>query len=357
MSARLLERPCPNCGARDSLEVDNSRGEIACSECAVVVVMGMEESESTRFTKDATMADADEDTRGGVDGSHMAGRGSSATAGLNPRMVALLRVLREHSGVPESVVSEAAEMCRQFAVKQKERNARVEKPLPLTAACFHVASVFVHYPILTHELIAYDRTLSSQDIVARRTALLSDLRLGERYAQVCQQERYVSDLLILYFQRLKWNIQALHDLVLLVHRVVVTLRVDRMTRDDEIVASIVLLRLESRVQQALSKSLSRPTLTAEVQWVQPGTSGAGSSGLVIHATQQGKVAESLFNALAAVTKFSVPELKNSYEWLLPHMSTIVTKLAAIAAPTAVASPAEPATQPVNPGSNKRPREE
>lgn len=77
-SSDFVGRNCPLCGAEDSLETDDARGEVACTECAQVIAMGMEESVQTRFLKDATFEEVDRYTTTGSDPQGTSQPGQSA---------------------------------------------------------------------------------------------------------------------------------------------------------------------------------------------------------------------------------------------------------------------------------------
>lgn len=262
MSA-ILERPCSNCGARDSLQLDACRGEIACEECGVVVAAGLEEDEGTRYVKDAVIAEVGDETRGRAthtrneQGSH-----HEVSKALNSKIVSYLRRLQEKSKSTDAVLNDAVELCRVISVKKREVNERIEKPFATAAACFQLASQRQHVPISHHELIGIDRSLSALDVKNKMVELLQTLNLAAIPVAVLHR-----DALRYYLMRLRWNIMLCEGPALAVVESLEALKVERLDILDEVVGALLWIKHGADAMQILGKQavVIKPHQVTELQ--------------------------------------------------------------------------------------------
>ncbi|CAJ1020792.1 putative Transcription factor IIB C-terminal module 1 [Leishmania utingensis] len=240
-AADYVGKNCPYCGAVDSIETDEARGEAACVNCATVVAMGLEESVATRFEKDATHADVD---RGGdadwdVENGGAIGRATAKNAGLtreeaaacaagllrcpmtavqgtnagpfgdtakyaktklHPRMSAQLEVFfRLSRRYDEAILRDAIALAKHFVGFRRERGVRVEHQTEVAAASLMLASERLGQPIPLSEMRVLDGTL--KDIESRRLEIIDATNLREEMAQMAK--KYVPNLIHYYVQLLQ----------------------------------------------------------------------------------------------------------------------------------------------------------
>lgn len=248
----MLERPCSNCGSKNCLQLDASRGEIACEECGVVVAEGLEEDEGTRYVKDATRAEAGDSTRGGLDGETFARKAQSShhevSKVLNSRTVSYLRKFQEKSKTAEAVLNDAIELCRVISVKKREMNERIDKPFATAAACYQLASQRQHVPLSHHELISIDPSLGALDVRSKVAMLLNSLNLTPIPPAVLQK-----DALKHYLARLGWNIMLCEGAAMQIIAALRSLSVEGLDALDEVVAALLWVKLGADALDALAK--------------------------------------------------------------------------------------------------------
>lgn len=245
--AHIAERPCTNCGGRNCLQVDSARGEVACEICAMVIASGLEEDEGTRFAKDATFADVDDDVRGGVDGHVIASKPVEVSKVANARIVSFLRLLREKTKASEAILTDAIELTTQLGIKKRERNERIEKPFATAAACFHVASCRCHSPLPFFELVAADKTLKILDCRQKLSEVQRTLNLQSEYRKM-RTEWLAKDLLRLYLQRLRWNIELFQAPLVVLVAAIDTLKLDQISDEEQVIAALILLRTSAAIR-------------------------------------------------------------------------------------------------------------
>ncbi|KAG5509138.1 hypothetical protein JKF63_06147 [Porcisia hertigi] len=240
-AADYVGKNCPYCGAIDSIETDEARGEAACVNCATVVAMGLEENVATRFEKDATYADVD---RGGdndgwdPENGNAMGRATAKNAGLtreeaaaaaagllrrpnaaaqgtsagpfgdtakyaktklHPRMSSQLEVFfRLSRRYDEAILRDAIALAKHFVGFRRERGVRVEHQTEVAAASLMLAAERLGQPIPLSEMRVLDGTL--KDVESRRQEILEAANLGQEMEQMAK--KYVPNLIHYYVQLL-----------------------------------------------------------------------------------------------------------------------------------------------------------
>lgn len=212
-TADFVGRNCPLCGAINSLEADECRGEVACVECARVVCMGLEENLETRFLKDATYEDADRHaSTDPSDGSVLAGgksttrtrreaaaqysgRGPSSSAQassdemtylntrLHPRMTQRIEVLGQLSRRgQEMLVPKAIALAKHFCGARRSRGETVDKMNETAAACVMLAAEQLSTPIPVAEMRMMDPTV--KDVDGRRQDIIAETKRTKEFSQL-----------------------------------------------------------------------------------------------------------------------------------------------------------------------------
>ncbi|EPY23397.1 transcription factor IIB [Strigomonas culicis] len=225
----FVGRNCPLCGAVDSLDTDEARGEVACTECACVVAMGLAESEQNRFVGDATFEDVDRKNatfesdggQGAVAGSAAVTRskavalaagarreerapqasgGSSkyAKTNLHPKMRDIMDVLCESIKSGDVVRYKAYELARHFVGQRRERGHRVDQLEETAAACFQLAAEMHRRPVPLAELRQMAPSL--KDVESRRKEVVREVGLGEVDRQLRQD--FAPNLIRFYIRML-----------------------------------------------------------------------------------------------------------------------------------------------------------
>lgn len=214
-TADFVGRNCPHCGAIDSLHTDDALGEVACTECALVVAMGLEENALTRFNKDATYEDVDQyrerkdvnmstllsqasPSSGMLSSSSSTAANALAKVTLHPAMLNCIRSLQKRSAVPEMAIARAVEIAKQFVGGRRARGQRVEKQQDVAAACFMIAAEQMNHPVPLAELRCLDATLG--DVEYRRVEIVKETRMEEEESRL--KSVYVDNLLTAYLRRL-----------------------------------------------------------------------------------------------------------------------------------------------------------
>ncbi|KAG5482915.1 hypothetical protein LSCM1_06952 [Leishmania martiniquensis] len=240
-AADYVGKNCPYCGAINSIETDEARGEAACVDCATVVAMGLEENVATRFEKDATYADVDRGgdvgwdlERGGAIGrataknagltreeaaasaagllrrSTAAALGASASpfgdtakyasTKLHPRMSGQLEAFfRLSRRCDEAILRDAIALAKHFVGFRRERGVRVEHQTEVAAASVMLAAELQGQPIPLSEMRVLDGTL--KDVESRRQEILEAANLGEEVALAAK--KYVPNLIHYYVRLLQ----------------------------------------------------------------------------------------------------------------------------------------------------------
>ncbi|KPA75089.1 hypothetical protein ABB37_08767 [Leptomonas pyrrhocoris] len=234
-TADYVGKNCPYCGAIDSIETDEARGEAACTACATVIAMGLEESVATRWEKDVTFADADrEDWRDAENsGSGSSGRATAKNAGLtreeaaaaaagllrrptqstdsfdaakyektklHPRqsraLEALFRLSRRHD---EDILLDAMALAKRFVGHRRERSVRVEHQTEVAAACLMLAAERHGQPIPLGEVRVLDPSL--KDVESRRREVIEETNLRDEVGKL--DKKMVPNLIHYYLQLLQ----------------------------------------------------------------------------------------------------------------------------------------------------------
>ncbi|KAH9600664.1 Transcription factor IIB [Trypanosoma melophagium] len=216
-TADFIGKNCPYCGAVDSLQADDALGEVACTECALVVAMGLEENALTRFNKDATYDDVDRHREPDNDGfgtetsqsitasalSSSAGVGGSSGVNvskvtLHPAMLNCIRGLQKKSAVQEQVIGRAVDLAKHVVGGRRARGQRVERQNDIAAACFMIAAEQLNHPVPLAELRCLDASLG--DVEFRRSEIVRELHMEEeeRRLKAC----FVDNLLTTYVLKL-----------------------------------------------------------------------------------------------------------------------------------------------------------
>lgn len=245
----FVGRACPMCGALDSLQTDESRGEVACTNCAKVVAMGLEESIATRYNADATYDDVDRHAGegGGTLGalnasrtlsrtaaaalaagqaSHMSSGNGALAAGdgksrlaqyartpLHPRMRQymenLVRIARRgaatqslshitsSSSSGNAVLERALEIARIYVGRRRERRERLEHQNDVAAVCVMLAAEMHQQPIPLAELFVLDASV--RKVQEMRPLVVSEAMLEQEERQL---QRVFALHLLRYYLRL-----------------------------------------------------------------------------------------------------------------------------------------------------------
>lgn len=283
---------CPYCGATDSMEADEARGEVACVNCASVVAMGLEENVLTRFNKDATFADADQDAwdpevGGGKEGVSV-GRATVRTAGLSreeaaaaaagvllrsvsatdsseaakyakttlhPRMSRQLENLfRLSRRCDEAILRDGIEIAKYFVGYRRERSVRVEHQNEVAAACLMIAAELRRLPIPLAEMRVLDSSL--KDIESRRHEVLQDTKMTAKVERVKSQFvpnliRYYIELMHLQILRYEKPCLALFEAIRICAAKTDDSRVSELTllvEAEKAVMAVLLARTEQSIQ-------------------------------------------------------------------------------------------------------------
>ncbi|CAD2221942.1 transcription factor IIB [Angomonas deanei] len=270
-------RSCPYCGALNSLEADDARGEVACTECARVVAMGLEENTQTRFVKDAVFGDLNEDGSGPgtVSGSgtlsrsdavaiaegRQAGKGAQASKAnkysralhgqerVRQRLETLCDLIRRGDPVKE----EALEILSVFVGRRKERNEKLDKMNESIAACVMLAAARCRTPLPLPELRTLDPSLGDVDL--RRKDVVREVQLAEEEKQ--NRANYAKDLVKHYIRLLQMQMSKYEEPCLTLLEVLRTAAreqtgvcapLSKLSEDGLCVAAVLLARTQSSFQ-------------------------------------------------------------------------------------------------------------
>lgn len=293
----FVGRNCPLCGAIDSLQTDEALGEVACTECAQVVCMGLEESLQTRFLKDATFEDVDQhgvfDSSSGQIWSPGMGRAGALTRQeaalalhrggpslshkyetpgqnaaslttspevieesyrrtiLNPRVTQRLEALCRLSRRPvELLLPRATALAKHFTGARRARGDKVDKLLETAAACVVLAAEQVGLPIPLAELRTMDPTI--RDIEVRRRDIISETKRTEEF-DVRLRSVYAKHLIryyirLLYLQRSAYETacKALYEAIQFL--VPTTAELAQLVDAERVAVVVLLARTDPRLQ-------------------------------------------------------------------------------------------------------------
>lgn len=234
-TADYVGKSCPYCGAIDSIETDEARGEAACTECATVIAMGLEENVATRWERDATFTDVDrEDWRDGdYGGGGEMGRAKAKNAGLTREEAAaaaagllrrstqsadsadlakyertrlhpsqsraletLFRLSRRND---EGILQDAIGLAKRFVGYRRERSIRVEHQAEVAVACLMLAAELRGLPIPLSEIRVLDPSL--KDVESRRNEVVEET--GLRTEMAALEKKMVPNLMRYYIQLLQ----------------------------------------------------------------------------------------------------------------------------------------------------------
>ncbi|KEG09617.1 transcription factor IIB [Trypanosoma grayi] len=211
----FVGKNCPFCGAVDSLQTDDALGEVACTECALVVAMGLEENALTRYNKDATYDDVDRHREGdemnpSSSSAAAAAAGGAAMGGaslggvnlakvtLHPAMLNCIRGLQKKSGAPEQAIGRAVDIAKHVVGGRRARGQRLEKQQDVAAACFMIAAEQLNHPVPLAELRCLDASLG--DVEYRRAEIVKETRMEEEERRL--KSVFVDNLLTTYLLKL-----------------------------------------------------------------------------------------------------------------------------------------------------------
>lgn len=337
----FVGRDCPLCGAVDSLEADEARGEVACTECAKVVCLGLEESLQTRFVKDATFEDADNrasphlsspdqiwSTRMGRTGtltrqeavnalhrrgaaSQQGNYGSDGQSGvqssslstspevieetycrtiLHPRITQRLEALCKLSRRPvHLLLPRATAIAKHFIGARRSRGDKVDKIFETATACVVLAAEQVSLPIPIAELRMMDPTI--RDIEVRRRDIIAETKRTEEF-DVQLRSQFSTNLTryyirLLYLQRSAYEM-ACETLFEAVQSLVpTTFELAQLVDAERVVGVVLLARTDHRLQWP-----SRPSYSPSSAFV-----GVSENNLV----EEGREEEETFTPAAAAT--------------------------------------------------------
>jgi hypothetical protein len=273
MSGYNFSKPCPLCGARNSLEVDYNLGEVVCVACVKVVANGLQEDEQERFDKDGgtrmdagerhgTSKPADADVQGGGTAA-ISASAMAAKAPLNPTLQRLLKSIRDRSGCPEDVKSSAKALYDAFVAYKMSRTEAVEKKAVLLAACVIIATTIGRFPVTATEINMYEKVAPVHELDRKVDEVLGlgpvVPALGQAKAAYAQALISLpSELAQLFLSRLKWSLAQFQQPVLLVvDALQQTVPGDRRARPEDLVAiALLLLRSRGRIHDLLGSKAS-----------------------------------------------------------------------------------------------------
>lgn len=288
---------CPYCGAVDSLETDEARGEVACTECARVVAMGLEENVLTRFNKDATYDDVDhhagdaenadatafgalggtgEGSGGGRLGQASSSTGLSRTeaaalaAGvvgplsrdanseaaqlaryakvqLHPKMRRQIDNLCHVSRRSEDVVTRAVTIAKQYVGYRRDRGLRLEHQRESAAACFLLATEMCGQPVPVAELRVLDPSIGDVESCRRDVVAATKMDAAEKQLR----EVFASNLLryyirLLHLQMIRYEVPCLALLEVL--KQLPQVEMAQLVDADRAVIAVLLARMEPSIQ-------------------------------------------------------------------------------------------------------------
>lgn len=301
-AADYVGKNCPYCGAVDSIETDEARGEAACTNCATVIAMGLEENTATRWEKDATFADVDhEDWHDSTDNrnnrnSEM-GRAKAQNAGLtreeaaaaaagllrrptraneffdmtkysktqlHPRqsraLETLFRLSRRHD---ELILQEAIALAKHFVGYRRERSVRVEHQIEVAAACLMLAAEHHGQPIPLGEMRVLDPSL--KDVESRRHEIIEETNLRAEMAKL--EKKMVPNLIHYYLQLLQLPLVRYEQPCLALFRAVCNCErkdgagaaeLATLVEAEKVVVAVLLARTEPQLQWANKPTSATP---------------------------------------------------------------------------------------------------
>ncbi|RNF25374.1 transcription factor IIB [Trypanosoma conorhini] len=317
-TADFVGRNCPHCGAIDSLETDDALGEVACTECALVVAMGLEENALTRYDKDATYEDADkhrarEDTTAST--LHALSASSSAMGppggdmlpkvALHPAMLNCIRSLQKKSGVPEQAIGRAVNIARRFVGGRRARGQRVGKQQDVAAACFMIAAEQLSHPVPMLELRQLDPAIGNVEYP--RAEIVKETHMEDEELRL--KAVYVDNLLTVYLRKLSLQL---------------SLYMPRCKRLLEAVQRVDALRsagVVDKIVMSLLLTLTSPSFEVERR---PPLPAARSSGV-------GRGTETVYANFAAKAHLDVGKVKRVMQTALQHLQAIEEAFAATTA--------------------------
>eukprot|EP00796_Vickermania_ingenoplastis_P001304 gene1304-754_t len=284
-TADFVGRDCPLCGAADALETDDVRGEVACTACAKVVVMGLEESVQTRFLKDATFEDADRhaaddpsastvwSATGGTLGAqtrqdaaaavHRRAGTSSAIAAsaveeqyrkvlLNPRLKSTIEALGELSRrQSDGIIVRAIALAKHFVGGRRARGEKVDRLPETAAACFLLAAEQLGTPVPTAELRCMDPTVN--DVDTRRQEIIRETNRTQEFINLSAV--YAINLIRYYIRLLHLQRSAYEPACVALHEALKSLMTTRtdiaqLVEAERVVAAVLLARTEPSLSWA-----------------------------------------------------------------------------------------------------------
>ncbi|CBH14228.1 hypothetical protein, conserved [Trypanosoma brucei gambiense DAL972] len=206
----FVGRNCPHCSAVDSLQTDDVMGEVACTACALVVAMGLEENVFTRYNENATYEDVDHHRERNANPTAATSAAGSLSAAdphmsstsskvvLHPTMLNCMRGLHKKAVLPEPVLDRGIELARAFVGGRRARGQRVERQPDVAAACLMIAAEEAQQPLPLAEVRCLDSSLG--DVELRRADIVRELHLEDSERRL--RDTFADNLLVKYILKL-----------------------------------------------------------------------------------------------------------------------------------------------------------
>ncbi|KAG8339768.1 hypothetical protein ERJ75_000022500 [Trypanosoma vivax] len=268
-TADYVGRNCPHCGAVDSLATDDAFGEVACTECALVVAMGLEENAFNRYNENATYDDVDRHREHGDAklAANISGVGTSSVTApqsttvaakvvLHPVMMNCMRGLQKKSGLPEAVLDRAVAIARLFVGGRRARGQRVERQQDVSAACLMIAAEEANQPIPVAEVRFLDAAVGAVEL--RRVEIVQELKMTESERRL--RSVFAENLLTKYILKLGLQVSIYQPHCMRLLSVISGVEeLAGLTVVDRIVVALLLARTENTLswEAASSGTVSR----------------------------------------------------------------------------------------------------
>jgi hypothetical protein len=149
----LIPDICPDCGAKETIILDDYSGTIECTECGIVLKGGLEESTATAFRDDQVKDTTRQQELRGAPGGDK--KSLSSGERYTRQVLETLATLRTRLDVPDAVVNEAKALLPDLLAilaggEDPSTGSYQHQPPPaeaLAIALFHVSSYIQHFPI------------------------------------------------------------------------------------------------------------------------------------------------------------------------------------------------------------------
>lgn len=196
-SKRAELTTCPDCGAVDSITVDDHLGEMACNECGLVVKGGLEQNPLDAYHDDqVTSASALNQLRGG------GGKSKKEEQDFMYRVVRAVHSLRERFDAPEALGKDAMGVAQEYVEHLAESGSgNPSSAEALAVAAVHVSSLRMHFPLSQPQLLQ-EMAASLGNNAAHVVRDLSNAIVAQLRLQLPAPEAVLRDLVTLLLDRM-----------------------------------------------------------------------------------------------------------------------------------------------------------